>query len=90
MRVDAPDAEEVCFSCFLLLVPISYTQMQKVLEHVARKAPAAFDLPPEVSEKIIADSGGNLRKAILVLEALKMQSCVFFFLFSLRCSYFMA
>jgi hypothetical protein len=57
--------------------------MQKVLEYVARKAPVAFDLPPEVSAKIIADSGGNLRKAILVLEALKMQSCVFFFLFSL-------
>jgi len=50
--------------------------MQEVLEYVARKAPVAFDLPPEASAEIIKDSGGNLRKAILVLEALKMQSYV--------------
>jgi hypothetical protein len=39
---------------------------------VAKKVP--FDLPPEVAAKIADDSNGNLRKAILVLEALKMQS----------------
>ena len=43
-----------------------------VLGFVARRA--GFDLPPDVAEKIAEDSGGNLPKAILVLEALKMQS----------------
>jgi replication factor C subunit 3/5 len=33
-----------------------------------------FDLPPKASETIAEDSNGNLRKAMLVLEALKMQS----------------
>jgi hypothetical protein len=47
-------------------------QMEVVLNHVAKRAP--FTLPPEAAKKIIDDSGGNLRKAILVLEALKMQS----------------
>lgn len=46
--------------------------MEIVLNHVAKRAP--FTLPPEAAKKIIDDSGGNLRKAILVLEALKMQS----------------
>ncbi|KAG6882829.1 hypothetical protein C0992_010566 [Termitomyces sp. T32_za158] len=46
--------------------------MEVVLNYVAKRAP--FTLPPEVGRKIIEDSGGNLRKAILVLEALKMQS----------------
>jgi replication factor C subunit 3/5 len=46
--------------------------MKTVLNYVAKKVP--FDLPPEVAEKIAEDSNGNLRKAILVLEALKMQS----------------
>lgn len=48
--------------------------MQVVLNHVAKRAP--FTLPPEVAQKIVDDSDGNLRKAILVLEALKMQSYV--------------
>ena len=43
-----------------------------VLQYVSKRA--GFDLPPEAGEKIIQDSAGNLRKAILVLEALKMQS----------------
>jgi replication factor C subunit 3/5 len=51
-----------------------WMQMQTVLSYVARRA--YFDLPPEAAQEIIKDSGGNLRKAILVLEALKMQSCV--------------
>lgn len=46
--------------------------MQVVMQHVSKRA--GFDLPPEVAGKIIDDSGGNLRKAILCLEALKMQS----------------
>jgi DNA polymerase III delta prime subunit len=48
--------------------------METVLMHVSKRA--YFDLPPEAAQEIIKDSGGNLRKAILVLEALKMQSCV--------------
>jgi DNA polymerase III delta prime subunit len=48
------------------------SQMLNVLQLVAKRA--GFDLPPEAGNKIVEDSGGNLRKAILVLEALKMQS----------------
>jgi replication factor C subunit 3/5 len=33
-----------------------------------------FDLPPDVSDKIIDECSGNMRKALLILEALKMQS----------------
>ena len=51
--------------------------MLNVLQLVAKRA--GFDLPPEAGNKIVEDSGGNLRKAILVLEALKMQSYGFFF-----------
>jgi len=46
--------------------------MNTVLQFVAKRA--GFDLPPDAAEKIVEDSGGNLRKAILVMEALKMQS----------------
>lgn len=42
--------------------------LQKVSKNVG------FDLPPNAAEKIAEESSGNLRKAILVLEALKMQS----------------
>jgi DNA polymerase III delta prime subunit len=48
--------------------------MQTVLEHVAKKL--KFDLPEEASQQIAEDSGGNMRKALLVFEALKMQSYV--------------
>lgn len=48
--------------------------MQSVMQYVSKRA--GFDLPPEAADNIIEDSGGNLRKAILVLEALKMQSFV--------------
>ncbi|KAJ7688126.1 hypothetical protein B0H17DRAFT_1169569 [Mycena rosella] len=59
--------------CLLLRVAApSDTEMQTVLTRVARRT--CFDLPPEAAQEIIKDSGGNLRKAILVLEALKMQS----------------
>ena len=53
---------------------LSSLKMETVLTHVAKRA--YFDLPPEVAQEIIKDSGGNMRKAVLVLEALKMQSCV--------------
>ena len=51
--------------------------MGVVLAYVAKKE--RFDLPPEAAAEIIKDSNGNMRKAILVLEALKMQSQVTFF-----------
>ncbi|KAG6919176.1 hypothetical protein DXG01_008474 [Tephrocybe rancida] len=59
--------------CLLIRVAAPNIQeMEVVLQHVAKRA--LFSLPPEAAHKIIEDSGGNLRKAILVLEALKMQS----------------
>lgn len=51
--------------------------MSSVLTRIAKKE--KFTLPPLVAEKISRESDGNLRKAILVFEALKMQSCVSFF-----------
>lgn len=47
------------------------------MQYVAKRA--CFTLPEGVADKIIDDSGGNMRKAILVLEALKMQSSVSLF-----------
>ncbi|EAU83080.2 DNA clamp loader [Coprinopsis cinerea okayama7 len=59
--------------CLLIRVAApNEEEMATVLNYVARRA--GFDLPPEAAKEIIDDSGGNLRKAILVLEALKMQS----------------
>ncbi|KAK0469585.1 P-loop containing nucleoside triphosphate hydrolase protein [Desarmillaria tabescens] len=59
--------------CLLMRVAApSQEEMQTVMQYVSKRA--GFDLPPEAGDKIIDDSGGNLRKAILVLEALKMQS----------------
>ena len=52
------------------------SQMTTVLKNIAKKE--KFHLPSEVAAKIIEESNGNLRKAILVFEALKMQSCVAF------------
>ncbi|KAF9222631.1 P-loop containing nucleoside triphosphate hydrolase protein [Gyrodon lividus] len=59
--------------CLLMRVasPTS-EEMQTVLEHVAKKL--KFDLPPEASLQIVEDAAGNMRKALLVFEALKMQS----------------
>jgi replication factor C subunit 3/5 len=42
-----------------------------VLKHVAKKE--KFQLPDEVVHQIYGDCNGNLRKAILVLETLRMQ-----------------
>ncbi|KAG8937331.1 Replication factor C (RF-C) subunit [Tulasnella sp. 418] len=47
-------------------------EMLSVLEHVAQKE--GFDLPSDAANQIIDDSQGNMRKALLVMEALKMQS----------------
>lgn len=45
--------------------------MGTVLTHVAKKE--RFHLPDAAREAIITESDGNLRKALLVFEALKMQ-----------------
>ncbi|KAF8591055.1 P-loop containing nucleoside triphosphate hydrolase protein [Ramaria rubella] len=59
--------------CLLVRVAApTEAEMETVLAYVAKKE--KFDLPPEAAAEIIKDSNGNMRKAILVLEALKMQS----------------
>ncbi|KAF8703960.1 hypothetical protein AX14_014080 [Amanita brunnescens Koide BX004] len=59
--------------CLLMRVAApSENEMLTVLNYVAKRV--GFDLPPEAADKIVEDSEGNMRKAILVLEALKMQS----------------
>jgi len=50
----------------------SKDEMRTCLNHVAKKE--RFTLPDEAANQIIDDAKGNLRKAILVLEALKVQS----------------
>lgn len=46
--------------------------MHVVLNYVAKKK--QFILPDEVAQSIITDANGNMRKALLVFEALKMQN----------------
>lgn len=46
--------------------------MASVLRYVAGEE--RLNLPKEVVDKIVDDSNGNMRKALLVMEALKMQS----------------
>jgi replication factor C subunit 3/5 len=46
--------------------------MDAALRVVAKKE--KFDLPDEAAVRIIKDAAGNMRKAVLVLEAMKMQS----------------
>lgn len=61
--------------CLLLRVGApSEAETSLVLRHVAKKE--KFHLPDEVASHIYSDCNGNLRKAILVLEALRMQRCV--------------
>ena len=48
-------------------------QIVTVLKHVASKQPFR-SIDDDVAIEIAQDSNGNLRKAILVFEALKMQS----------------
>ncbi|MCO5555693.1 hypothetical protein L7F22_009238 [Adiantum nelumboides] len=47
-------------------------EMTTVLKYVAKKE--KFHLPDEISSQIYHETNGNLRRAILVLEALRMQS----------------
>ncbi|KAH8831431.1 P-loop containing nucleoside triphosphate hydrolase protein [Flagelloscypha sp. PMI_526] len=59
--------------CLLMRVAAPTSdEMQTVLTYVAKRA--HFDLPPDVAQMIIDDCDGNMRKAVLVLESLKMQS----------------
>ncbi|KAF8338390.1 P-loop containing nucleoside triphosphate hydrolase protein [Amanita rubescens] len=59
--------------CLLMRVAApSEGDMLTVLNYVAKRV--GFDLPPEAADKIVEDSEGNIRKALLVLEALKMQT----------------
>ncbi|PWZ00923.1 putative RFC5-DNA replication factor C, 40 kd subunit [Testicularia cyperi] len=59
--------------CLLLRVGApSDQEIGTVLSHVAKKE--KFSLPESVIQSICTDCQGNLRKAILVLEALRMQS----------------
>ena len=45
--------------------------MTRVLQHVAKKE--RFHLPDPALDSIMSTSNGNLRKALLVLEAMRMQ-----------------
>ncbi len=59
--------------CLLMRVAApSNEQMTTVLRHVAKKE--KFHLPDEAATAICDDAKGNLRKAVLILEALRMQS----------------
>ncbi|KAK0523000.1 Replication factor C (RF-C) subunit [Tilletia horrida] len=59
--------------CLLMRVGApNLTEMGTVLRHVAQRE--KFGVSDAVVEKIYADSKGNMRKALLVLEALRMQS----------------
>ena len=49
-------------------------QMQTVLKYVGQCE--GFDVPDNTAELIAEDANGNMRKALLVLEALKMQKYV--------------
>jgi replication factor C subunit 3/5 len=64
--------------CLLIRVAApSREDMLTVLNHVARRA-GAGSLPEDMADEIIVDANGNMRKAILVFEAMKMQSYVCF------------
>ncbi|KAG8694766.1 Replication factor C (RF-C) subunit, partial [Ceratobasidium sp. 423] len=59
--------------CLLVRVAAPNDQdMELALRAVAKRE--RFDIPDEAAARIIKDSKGNLRRAILVLEAMKMQS----------------
>lgn len=50
--------------------------MTSVLQYVAKKE--RFTLSDEVASNIARDADGNTRKAVLMLEAMKMQQYVWF------------
>ncbi|KAI0710157.1 P-loop containing nucleoside triphosphate hydrolase protein [Earliella scabrosa] len=59
--------------CLLMRVAApNADEMQTVLDYVGKRE--GFAIPEETARLISADAGGNMRKAILVLEALKMQN----------------
>ena len=60
--------------CLLMRVAApNRDEMLTVLNHVAKRA-GAGSVPEDVAGQIIIDANGNMRKAILVFEAMKMQS----------------
>ena len=62
--------------CLLMRVAApNHEEMLTVLSHVAKRA-GAGSLPTDRADEIISDANGNTRKAILVFEAMKMQSYV--------------
>lgn len=78
MRVAAPSHEEVRPLRLVFDVGTDGDdrhawQMRTVLNHVATRA-GIPKIPQEAADEIVRDSNGNMRKAILVLEALKMQT----------------
>jgi replication factor C subunit 3/5 len=48
--------------------------MIAVLHHVAKKE--RFEIPDDIATSLAKDADGNVRKAVLMLEALKMQQSV--------------
>jgi replication factor C subunit 3/5 len=75
IRVAAPSGSEASIHSPRLMTRRSTFlrwQMDAALRYVAKKE--KFDLPDTAAAEIIKDARGNLRKALLVLEALKMQS----------------
>lgn len=69
--------------CLLIRVAApSREDMLTVLNHVAKRA-GAGSLPEDMADEIIIDANGNMRKAILVFEAMKMQSYACFINFHL-------
>ncbi|TIB72211.1 DNA clamp loader, partial [Wallemia mellicola] len=59
--------------CLLMRIPAPQPeQMTIVLNHVAKKE--RFQIPDDVAQQIGKEATGNLRKALLVLEAMRMQS----------------
>jgi replication factor C subunit 3/5 len=62
--------------CKTLALNLVYNlQMTKVLKFVAKKE--KINLPEETANSIILEAKGNMRKALLVFEALRMQRYVF-------------
>lgn len=74
IRVAAPNEKEVREKNLRGWVSLikGGEQMALCLANVAKRE--KFDLPDSAAKEIIEDANGNVRKALLVLEALKMQS----------------
>ena len=63
--------------CLLLRVGApSDADMAPVLQHVAKRE--KFHLPDETTAQIVRNAQGNARKAVLVLETLRVQSYVWY------------